>query len=241
MNIHLYYNNEYFIHFLSVSKQFIKNYQDMNQMDIVHSKLSFILRRLMFEKEMKPMDLARYTHLPQPTIQRMVKGTTTNPHASTLIPIADFFGISVDQLKGETPIAWLNTDNTHVLSNKMIKIPIINWEEIGKTNHNHEIIWVDNKINSQSYGIVLDDTSMYPIFNQGTLIIVDPLKKPKDRSYVVVTLKNSSKTIFRQLLIEQKHQYLKPLNPDLAKFPIIMLQKEDHIRGVLVQARNDYE
>ena len=53
---------------------------------------------------MKPMDLARELDIPQPTIHRIVSGKSTCPHERSLIPIADFFNISVEDLKEGTEL-----------------------------------------------------------------------------------------------------------------------------------------
>lgn len=210
-------------------------------------KLSDILKRLMFDRSIKTMELARVTHLPQPTVQRIVTGTTANPHISSLLPIADFFGVSVEQLKGNEPIPQL--ESPQVLPTGMIQIPISTWQDViygpktlNDTNITaHKTLWVEDKINAAAFALVLPDASMFPVFPKGSLIIIDPDKAAKDRSYVLVALKDHSEALFRQLLIDANKQYLKPLSPDLEHFPMIPLSQEDKICGVLVQARKDFE
>jgi len=46
-------------------------------------------------------ELARLTGIPQPTILRLKKGTSKNPRSETIMPLADFFGISISELRGE--------------------------------------------------------------------------------------------------------------------------------------------
>jgi len=204
--------------------------------------LSEILKRLMFEKNIRAMDLARQTKLPQPTIQRIVAGTTTNPHYSSLAPIAKFFGITVAQLKGEEKISWLHLGGMPGL----IQVPILsaqqakNW--VNKTQIDAEQIWIDNKYSQETYAIITADSSMYPLFPQGTLLLIDPIKSPKDRSYVLVSINDHDETIFRQLLIDGNHQYLKPLNSDLDSFPMTKFDpKKDYYCGVMVHSRRDFD
>lgn len=39
--------------------------------------------------------------MPQPTIHRILTGESTEPRLSTLKPLADYFGVSVSELRGE--------------------------------------------------------------------------------------------------------------------------------------------
>ena len=47
--------------------------------------------------------------------------------------------------------------------------------------------------------------------------------------------------VFRQLLIDVEHQYLKPLNPDLNAYQMRLLNDKDKITAVLIESRINYE
>ena len=68
------------------------------------TKLSSILRQLMGEDKINTSALARKTGILQPVMHRMVTGDTDNPCINTLLPIAEYFGITVDQLVGKFPL-----------------------------------------------------------------------------------------------------------------------------------------
>jgi len=90
--------------------------------------LSAILSHLMSEKGIKSAELARKTGIGQPVIYRLMTGTTDNPQVLTLKPIADFFGISLDQLLGFTPLTNqkpFDKVSLHDLNNKFITIKTI--------------------------------------------------------------------------------------------------------------------
>ena len=76
--------------------------------------------------------LSRELNIPQPTLHRLVHGTTTNPTVSTLLPIATYFNISLDQLLGQSPLC-LNQDQHSKRSSKT-EVPILPWERV----HCHE-------------------------------------------------------------------------------------------------------
>lgn len=62
-----------------------------------------ILNWLMQRHEISEAGLARATGVTQPTIHRIVTGEIGDPRHGKLQPIANYFGISVAQLRGEEP------------------------------------------------------------------------------------------------------------------------------------------
>lgn len=211
--------------------------------------LSKTLSRLLFEKNIRPTELARKTNVPQPTIQRIVAGTTSRPHISSLEPIADFFAISVDQLRGVEPIPWLRTEKDHSAPG-LHNVPVLAWHQLtewlqaDKTQTETfmtDSIISDANVSDKAFALVIKDSSMEPVFSIGTTIIVDPYKELKDRRYVVVQLENAKEAVLRQLLINAEEHYIKPLSPDLNQFVIHKLTKNDKICGVLLQAKRNFD
>jgi transcriptional regulator with XRE-family HTH domain len=106
-----------------------------------YTKLSEILRKLLFERNMKAVDLARKVDLPQPTVHRLVTGKSTRPYKSSLKPIADYFGVTIDQLIGEEPLAKGETPKTYQpiqTRDQIHNIPLLNWEQITTTTESPE-------------------------------------------------------------------------------------------------------
>lgn len=90
--------------------------------------LSSILSQLMTEKGIKSSELARKTGVGQPVIYRIMTGVTDNPQIHTLMPIADFFKVSIDQLLGIKPLQTekiLNNISLHDINNKLTAIKTI--------------------------------------------------------------------------------------------------------------------
>jgi len=52
-------------------------------------------------------ELARRTGVAQPNIRRLLNGESQQPRDSTLAPLADFFGVSLAQLRGHEPLSWV--------------------------------------------------------------------------------------------------------------------------------------
>lgn len=204
-------------------------------------KLGHTLKKLLFERNIKPVELSREVQLPPATIHRLITGKSTRPYESSLKPIADFFSVSVDQLLGESPLtSELTTHN-----NRMRFLPLISWKNIfhffyeQKAHIEDEQIPFLGKAGKNAFATVLSDSSMEPQFPKNTILIFDSEQEGADRSYVLAKLEDNI-FVFRQLLIDGDHQFLKPLNPDLNVFKMRILGKKDEIVAVLVEARHVY-
>lgn len=208
--------------------------------------LSTILRRLMFEQHIKTTELARQIGLPQATVHRIVSGASPRPHLTSLKPLADFFSVSIEQLKGQEPIESL-LGATGGISPNVNMVPMIpweqasNWQNMLKDQAKLRSILTDISINPRTFATQMTDSSMDPQFPLGTILIIDPEKEPQDRRFVLAQLKDPQQIVFRQLIIDGQNRYLKPLSPDLEQFAMNKLTDDDEICGVLVQARKDYQ
>lgn len=63
-----------------------------------------ILQRLMTKRGLSATRLAELSGVPQPTISRLLNGTTDTMTLETVIDLAPHLGVTVSQLIGETPI-----------------------------------------------------------------------------------------------------------------------------------------
>ncbi len=210
-----------------------------------YPQLSKILKKLLFEKEMKPVDLSRKLSIPQPTIHRLITGKSTRPYKSSLQPIADFFSLTVEQLLGEEKLVNNDRSAGSSLAHNNIKaIPLIPWKLLGTFEKTQVLsdkqIAVNYAISDKSFALIMPDSSMEPLFPTQSILIFDPMVTAHDRSYVLVKLHSVEKYVFRQLLIDVGHQYIKSLNPDLSSSKLHLLNKKDEIMACLVESRNNY-
>ncbi len=213
------------------------------------SLISNILKTLMFKKNVNTSQLARDLNLPQQTLQRIVSGTSPNPHGKTLKPIADFFDINLEQLRGKIPLPESITDMGFPQASrpKPREIPIVEWNSIENYLNDpssceiNEHVFAEEGLPEKSFAVTLQDSSMEPYFPKNSLLILDHDKPIKDRCFVLANISEGHMLIFRQLLIDGEHQYLKALNPDLNSFPMRLLRGDDQILGVMIEFRHRYE
>jgi SOS-response transcriptional repressor LexA len=210
-----------------------------------NNSLSKILNKLLFEKNIKPAELARLTKIPQPTIHRLVAGTSLRPHLASLKPIADFFSITIEQLIGKKPIPWLQRNN---IPNIKI-LPLLNWNNIeawnkGSITEQHrgdlEEVYSEVHVGNKAFGLTIKDASMEPVFSIGSIIIIDPEKPIRDRGFILVQLNGRPEPVLRQLIIDAGDYYIKAISPALES-KMHKMADHDKIIGILVQSRRNFD
>lgn len=210
-----------------------------------YPKLSATLKKLLFHKDMKSAELARALDISPPTIHRLVTGKTTRPYQSSIEPIAEFFGVTAEQLLGIEPLTIDEESKKRKTSlelEALRAIPLISWDSLEQKREHWRIntYLAAGNISEQSYALIMEDYSMEPVFNKGSIIIFDPLIKPLDRSYVLVKIASNTTYVLRQLLIDVDNQFIKSLNPDISASSMRLLSGDDKIIATLVESRNNF-
>lgn len=207
-------------------------------------KIGDILSTLLEESDINEAALSRKIGIPRATVNRLVSGRTPDPRISTLEAIARHFDISVDQLLGKQPL--LNETHKKIRVGDQKLIPLIEWKNVASWKENREqmtfsnhLNWIsiDSSLNQRTFGLLFTGDSMWPQFQENTVLIVDPDKEPKNRDFVVAEIHKDQEVLFRQLLMEGKCSILKAMN---SAFPAISLTPEDKIVGVVVQSRKNH-
>ncbi len=210
------------------------------------SRLKEILRKLMSEVNINEAELARKTNIPQPTLHRILSGSTRSPRGNSLSPLANFFSVTISQLIGDDPLSLERIPGTYNPSiSGWTSIPLISWEDALDWPNIHANLrsdgwnaWssTDATVSPMAFALRVKGEAMAPRFPEGTLLIVDPEYKPQDKDFVVVKVANQSQATFKQLLFDGDDAYLKPLNPE---FNTARMDKRQTILGVMIQARVD--
>ena len=196
-----------------------------------------ILKTLLVERKINTVRLSEATKIGQPVISRLITGETEDPKLSTLKALADYFNITINQLIGEAPLK-----ETELNLKKQIKeIPIISWEEAAtwpSISHKKKrnTLFIDSPSHSCLYALLLEDSSMEPVFHKGTYLIIDSNKEPIDKSYIALPSKKQNIAFLRQLTISDGKNYAIPLNLSCSDQRITLISKHrDRICGTLIQ------
>ncbi len=210
-----------------------------------------ILIQLMDECDIDSMRLSRNTGVPISTINRLRSGTSTNnPTLSTLIPLAEFFSITVSQLIGDEPFSQNRTTGAHKPDKIAWKmIDHLTWEQASQWPEKkpepgedmHNAVSTDLTVSDIAFALTMEGDSMSPRFPEGTILIIDPEQKSQNRDFILMLLKGQNKPLFKQLLIDGDEQYIKSLNPDFAEIKKIAQKDGSKIIGVMIQAISNFK
>ena len=188
---------------------------------------------------MSEADLCRGVNLPQTTINRLLSGQTNDPRISTLLVVAQFFDISVEQLLGKDLIildsVWKQT--------KGLTLPVLEWESIkdwfletkDKCKINH---WIktEKTLNKDSFATFCP-ASCSGLFGEGSLLIMNRLQEETVKDGQIVLVESDLGELYlRKILKEGNSIYLKRL---FTPFEVMPLPDKMIFRAYIVETRND--
>lgn len=192
--------------------------------------LSDNLNLLMAKARLTSSELARHIGIPATTIKRIRNNDQANPTITTLLPIAQYFSISLNELIGNQS---LNLPKT---AKGLRKIPLLSWTEclhIRSMNFencsNH--VLTERQVSNKSFALKLEDHELEH-FPSNSILIVEPNLTPETNNFVIVANIKQKCASVRKFLVEIDKVYLKPLIPGLGTAPFT---KNYKILGVIVQ------
>lgn len=207
------------------------------------NKLSANLKNLLFNAKISENELARKTGISQQIINRILSGQNKNPKIATLIPLANYFMVSISQLIGDDIFDVKPKLNTNHLGWQ--EIPMIDWCLLKKKplnvllSQSNEKLLVDINPSRNIFALRMHDDSMEPKFSNGAILIFDSNKKPSNGDFYLLELPNHE-IEFRQLFIKNNKLYKKCLNPLHQDYKATPIEDEIKSIGLLIQSRTDH-
>lgn len=208
------------------------------------------IAKRMHELGMSGGELSRRSGVPQPTIHRILSGTSASPRQENVERIAKALGVSAEWLwKGEAKPPVLINEQSNVETGPNVRgfVPLISWVQAGAWCEMQEPFELDDveawlpcvvSHSSSTFALRVRGLSMFNpherrSFREGDIIYVDPAKDYENGSLVIAKLADSREATFKQLVIEGDRRFLKPMNPSWPD-PIIELPADATICGVVV-------
>ena len=185
-------------------------------------RLNYALRRL----NISQTKLAKGINVKPQNIQFLCSSQTEKSKFTS--EIAKFLGINFE---------WLATGKGSMLSEENMKqvapqkhMPILTVEQIinwiatdALPDLNKHTQWeiAIPYASDKTFAFVLQDKAMWPRLDQGTLVAIEPLKKPQNNDFVFAYIKSQDAIVLRQLLIKENDSVLHSLNSDFYKDVIL--------------------
>lgn len=182
--------------------------------------------------------LHKHTGIPLSTLKRLRLSKENNPTLASLAPIANYFSVSLDQLTGREALPTKNNIHTNGLA-----VPLIHWKDIINTPKNRcylafsSLLIRDITLNENSFALVIKNNSTNN-FLAGSLLIIDPSLKGRNRDFIIVNKKEMHEPQLMQKIIYENKVYLKNLNTESEIIKFSDLYK---ILGVVIQIRMNYK
>lgn len=204
-----------------------------NFFDFNGERLNKILSQLMHENSVTLTKLSANTGIPIPTLKRLQSDPSANPTISSLVPVAKFFNLSVNQLIGASAITGRNNGFLHSDEN-WTQIPILSWGEVieWKKYSQSSIRYVETDCgcSEQSFAVeVIEDD--WSGFLKHSILILDTRVKIRHKCYALC-IKDEKHVSFKQILKNEGAIYLRSPNPN---FPMVNSNNEYQFIAVLVQ------
>ena len=211
------------------------------ELNEVNFPIAKIVRKLMEHANMSEADLSRGVNLPQTTINRLLTGQTTDPRVSTLVAIAQFFEISLEQVLGRELLV-LNSNCRH---GKSSTIPVVPWECLQEffcnklKNENCLTTWLKTEklLNPGSFALTTP-VSCASIFGEASTLVLNRLTEESQILDGQITLVEveSGQFCLRKVLKDGAEYYLKRL---FSPFDIEKTNDKTIFHACVVEARND--
>lgn len=177
------------------------------------------LQALMMERNVTETEIARTLNTSVMTVRRVISGETEDPRISTVQLIAGYFNVSIDSLlkdHGQSPAITLGT-NAHQF------VPVLDWETLIKKNNIdkldlskwkewYPVVFSENQCDKDAFAL-RSRPSMYPRFQEGTLLIVSPAETPEDGDLVLINIKQLNELSLREFIIDSPKCILRPVIP----------------------------
>ena len=200
------------------------------------SGVSAVLNRLIANAGTSESELARRIEIPIATLNKLKTGRVVDPKASTLLLIANYFSITVDQLIGHAPFEVLNTRTLSYVP--VVKTSDLLDTKISELNYDNHKGWVSFESNGNTsarnlFALNVLGDAMWPYFDENTIIVVDQDLDVANKKCVVVYLAESNEIVLRQAFIDGNSLIVKPIN---SMFKTVTLGQDDRVLGVVIHS-----
>ncbi len=219
-----------------------KKKSSSHHMHINKTELHSVLNNLLEINKISLVQLHHNTCVALTTLKRMSRPGAANPTIQSLLPIALFFGISVDQLIGITPLTNNNQySGYHESKENWARVPLRQWDDVSShlkspNDPCETYIQTDIDISGDSYALTVTCNS-WDGFAINSILVIDPNKSPSNESYIIGYNKSSKTCSLYKLILLGHCKYIQPPIKGIAPLKIT---NDFEFKGLVVQTRLDF-
>jgi SOS-response transcriptional repressor LexA len=189
------------------------------------------------------VELAKRTGLTKGAVNQWFKGLSS-PNGENLLKTAAALCVTPEWLQtGKEPRKeqTYNLDDDALELPKRRLAPIISYVQAGNwcelvdaypVGTGEDSIAIDAKWSPNTFVLRVRGDSMHPTLTEGALIVVDPQVEWMHNRIVVVRQHGDAEVTVKRLIKDGDTYYLKP---DNTTYPLLKLEKDAHVCGVVVE------
>lgn len=196
------------------------------------ASISENIKTLMDSEGISASDLSRVTGIDRSVLHKILTGATKNPSIDSIKAIIQHYSFH-EVLYG------IKENNSSENS-----APIISWSDainfpnISQNDNTRRYVKIGMQVNENIFCLLIDYT-LDSRFPEGTLLIVDNQKTPKNLSYVIIQESDSPIASLKRFIFDGNTPYLKSIDPS---FPSIKYDSTMFkMIGVVVQSIFNFE
>ncbi len=190
----------------------------------MNNKLQTLSERILYALEITGMtqtQLAKEINISKQAVQYLCSKPINK--SKYIYDIASVLNVNLDWLSTGSGSIFTNESPEQSLFSTQQLVPVLTWDQITSTMNvdeliaNNEIIeWSTASIDlsNQTFCFRLRDQSMFPKFNEGSIVTVDPSLKAVNKKYVLTLLPNSNEPVFRKLIFNNTGYTLQTENSE---------------------------
>lgn len=179
--------------------------EELNSIELNLSALGKNLKRIMQQKDVTMSQLHKQTKVPLPTISRLLHDTNINPTLGSLLPIAKFLNVSIDELVLEAP-TYLN-----------LEVPIFKWDEalnMFNSDYDNYKEFIKLNIPQKQFALYSGD-DIANNFLKNSVLLISPEIDTRNGDYVLCSSLSNRNISIKKYLMEDGDVYLRSLTKGL--------------------------
>lgn len=191
------------------------------------------LNLLMAKHDVSALRLARESGVPISTVKKLRNKTLGNPTLATLLPIVQFFDISIDQLLCDNQ----KSSKKVIKKQQCYEYPLISMHEatdLFNYRPNGNMLLALNQYSESAFAIKVDCYD-WPPFSPNTTLIIDPIEPLSHNDYVLVHFNGQNQVNFKKFRIEESNSFLQSLS---VSTNIVPFSSEYRLLGVVMEGHN---
>lgn len=203
------------------------------------TKVGNILQMLM--GNMSEGALAKAVNVPKATIHRVLSGITPDPRAGTLLPIAQYFNITIEQLMGIMELPK-NSPLISTRSLDAVEMPFVLFDKLEewlKENYKpekfYEITSFGKKpIDTNCFITQMCSDEMAPLFSSKTYLIIRKQNNVNIDDVALVFNTNNNSFLVRKYIELKGEKYLFPAN---SSYNVVDFDHKIKLVGIVLEGR----